>query len=281
MGGCFSAPDQAVIKMPLKTDALPSAFGVLSRLAALERLWLFLDYDGTLADFAATPDIVTPDPDLIALLSGLAVRPNLRLAVISGRRLKHIRRLIPIEGIWLAGTYGIELLTPPGEQLDRLDYASIRPALERLKTRWENLASGGTGIYLEDKGWALALHARFASDRDAEEILGKARLQAQPFTAQAGLQLLGGHKFLELCPLAADKGAALAHILAVDPFPGALPVFIGDDDKDERAFDMVKSLGGEAVVIAAGDRPTGADYSLESPAEVRTWLDALLRSDSS
>ena len=32
------------------------------RLAQAERLWLFLDYDDTLADFAPTPEHVNSDP---------------------------------------------------------------------------------------------------------------------------------------------------------------------------------------------------------------------------
>ena len=39
------------------------------RLAGVKRLWLFLDYDGTLAEFAPTPEHILPDPALIKLLS--------------------------------------------------------------------------------------------------------------------------------------------------------------------------------------------------------------------
>ena len=41
------------------------------RLVGARRLWLFLDYDGTLADFADTPEHVNPDPEVIDLLTGL------------------------------------------------------------------------------------------------------------------------------------------------------------------------------------------------------------------
>ena len=260
---------------------------VLARLAHSERLWLFLDYDGTLADFAPTPDIVTPDPVLLDLLARLAEKPNLHVAVISGRRLPHLRRLVPVPGIWLAGTYGIELLTASGELKNQLDYDSIRPALEEIKPQWEKLVASLPSFYLEDKGWSLAIHARFASGEDSEDILGEATqiarcLIEEPHVKQtANLRLLGGHKFLEVCPQAADKGRALRYIFAEGAFPGALPVFIGDDDKDEKAFSAVKALNGIAILVAVEPRPTQADYYLESPAAARTWLVDLLQSRES
>lgn len=255
---------------------LPSADKALTQLAKHDRLWLFLDYDGTLADFAPTPDIVTPDPALIALLTALQEKPGLRLAVISGRRLKHVRNLVPISGIWLAGTYGIELQTPGGEQLERLDYRTIRPALEEVELTWHSLIGNQPGFYLEDKGWSLAIHARYAADQEAEETLSAARDQAQTALKDGGLRLQGGHKFLEICPQQADKGDALEHILSRDAFPGALPVYIGDDDKDERAFSAVNAHKGVAIVVTAEERPTQAGYALANPNAVRTWLKTLL-----
>ena len=68
------------------------------RLARTERLWLFLDYDGTLADFAPTPDHVLPDPELVDLLATLARHPRIRIAVVSGRRLSHVQKLVPVPG---------------------------------------------------------------------------------------------------------------------------------------------------------------------------------------
>ena len=266
---------------------IPSAREVLPRLAETDHIWLFLDYDGTLADFSPTPDVVTPDGELIDLLARLADKPDLHLAVVSGRRLKHIRKLVPVPGIWLAGTYGIELLAPTGETTYELDYQSIRPALEQLKQRWGSLIAGQSGFYLEDKGWTLAIHARYASNEDAAEILSAARQQANqmltrtPQNPAAALHLLGGHKFLEICPKTADKGAAFRNILSKDPFIGALPVFIGDDDKDEKAFAVVKTANGLAILVAAEPRPTQADFYLETPAAVRDWLASLLQSRAS
>ena len=103
----------------------------------------------------------------------------------------------------------LSCLRPAGTELERLDYRSIRPALEKLKLDWHNLIGNQPGFYLEDKGWSLAIHARFAPDQEVDTILSAARTQANPALAASGLRLLGGHKFLEICPRQADKGETL------------------------------------------------------------------------
>lgn len=251
----------------------------LDQLKLCKPIRLFLDYDGTLADFAPTPDIVIPDPELIDLLTRVANDPKLSLAIISGRRLKHIQALLPVKGVWLAGTYGIELLTPKGEQIDRLDFARIRPRLEALKPEWGRLIKGSRGFYLEDKGWSLAIHARFAGDQDAKRVLATARQLVEAIINSSDLHLLGGHKFLEICPSSADKGLAVQYLIDQESVPGALPVYIGDDDKDEKAFEVVKAHNGVAILVASKSRTTLADYRLESPVAVRGLLSSLIHNN--
>lgn len=252
---------------------------VLEQLAQAERLWLFLDYDGTLAGFAPTPEHVHPDPALVALITRLAQHPQLRVAVVSGRRLSHVQKLVPVPGVLLAGTYGIELRTPDGECINRLDYGSVRPTLKALKPRWEALLAGRQGFFLEDKGWALALHARFADDEETDRVLVDARHLAGAElkrTAPGVFRLLGGHKFLEIGPRLGHKGLTVAYLMDRHPWPGVVPLYVGDDDKDEEAFGVVKARGGVAVMVAAEPRETEADMRLDSPQATRAWLETLL-----
>jgi trehalose-6-phosphatase len=58
-------------------------------------------------------------------------------------------------------------------------------------------------------------------------------------------------------------------------WPDALLVFVGDDDKDEEAFSVIKDRDGIAVVVAAQSRPSVAHYRLETPLDVRRWLQDL------
>ena len=186
----------------------------------------------------------------------------------------NFNRLAPPD-IVLAGTYGVELLTPEGARIDRLDYGSVRPTLDTIKPRWADLIAGRVGYFLEDKGWALALHARFAEEAEAEQVLAAARRLATGVTQQAPpdlFRLLGGHKFLEIGPRLAHKGRTVAYLLAQYPWPGALPLYLGDDDKDEEAFGVVKDQGGIAILVSARPRETQADGRLESPQAARTWL---------
>ena len=246
------------------------------RIAQAERLWLFLDYDGTLADFAPTPEHVNPDPEIIDLLTRLARCPCIRVTVVSGRRLDHVQSLAPVPGILLAGTYGIELQTPEGERVNRVKYDAIRPALDSLKPRWLRLIAGREGFFLEDKDWALALHARFADDDEAETVLTAARRIATQGASSELFRVLGGHKFLEVCPRLAHKGQTVGYLLDRYAWPGALPLYLGDDDKDEEAFGVIKARGGIAILVAARRRKTDADWRLASPQAARHWLETLL-----
>ena len=249
------------------------------RLAQAERLWLFLDYDGTLADFAPTPDHVDPDSELIGLLTRLARDPCIRMAVISGRRLSHVEALVPVPGIFLVGTYGIELQTPEGERINRVEYDAVRPTLDALKPHWKQVIADREGFFLEDKGWALALHARFVHHDEAEKVLAAARRMATGAARSGLFRLLGGHKFLEIGPTLAHKGQTVHYLLDRYPWPGALPVYLGDDDKDEEAFGVVKARGGVAIVVAQEPRSTQANCRLESPKAARHWLEGLLADD--
>ena len=227
-----------------------------------ERLWLFLDYDGTLADFAPTPADVFTEPAVVRLVTQLTKCPRLRVAVLSGRPLSQIQQLLPVSNILLAGTYGVELQTFDGEIVQRAERGVIRPALEQLKAFWQQLIATRTGFFVEDKGWALALHARFAKDSEAEQVLADACMSTVGLASSSEFRVLQGQRFLEVAPAIAHKGRTVDYLLDRFAWPHALPVYLGDDDKDEDAFDAIKAHQGVALLVAAIQRPTRADSRL-------------------
>lgn len=247
---------------------------------APEHLWLFLDYDGTLADFAPTPNYIEPNPEVIRLLEKLARQPAIRLTILSGRKLRHTRLLLPIDGIFVAGTYGIELLTSTDETIERVAYDTVRPVLEAIKPRWEQIIRNRNGFFLEDKGWTLALHARFADDTEAEHVLAHAQQALATNPLPEDFRVLGGHKFLEIAPRLASKKEAVTYLLSEYPLPKARLLYIGDDDKDEEAFPVIHAHDGIVVKVLQASQaaqPTTADFYFESPRDTLDWLRGLIR----
>jgi len=244
-----------------------------------EYLWLFLDYDGTLADFAPTPEVIRTDPRIISLLDQLVSIPTIRVTVLSGRRLRDLRLLLPIRGLFLAGTYGLELQDEMGETINRVEDGQLQLALEMIKPQWEHIIHGREGFFLEDKGWTLALHARSANDDEAEQVLSEAQQTTRQRFFARHFRILGGHKFLELAPSLASKGDAVSYLLNRYPLPEARLLCVGDDDKDEEAFYVIHAKGGMAAKVlqpSQASYPTEADFFFESPADTLHWLEELL-----
>lgn len=253
----------------------------LRRIQAAEQVWWFLDYDGTLADFAPNPEVVLPEPELISLVKQLAAQDDMRVTIISGRRLAQIEQLLPINGIIKAGSYGLELRLATGELRHAVAQEDVRATLDPLKLQWEQLLSGRAGFFLEDKGWALAVHAKDAESDEGVWAIEQARLLAERTLAATGdgaMRISAGDRFLEAVPQIAGKQRTVEALLEEFAWPGALPVYVGDDDKDAPAFCTVREWGG--IAVAVGNRPAvkGADCRLETPADCRAWLhDCLLR----
>ncbi len=237
------------------------------------QLVLFLDYDGTLADFSEYPDVIEPNTEVVELVEALVGCKNFTPTIISGRRLEHIQKLIPLQNIILAGTYGLEIQLPDHKIYYPLDFNKIRPELKKLQPDWQSLINGKTGFFLENKGWTLAIHARHAEDQLAESVLREAENAARSTLDHALFQVKPGHKFLEVSPKQANKGQCVRYLMNIIPVEGKVLIYMGDDDKDEVAFEVVQSYGGFAIRVCSNviNNPI-EDWRLENPKAARRWL---------
>ena len=100
------------------------------------------------------------------------------------------------------------------------------------------LAGAPEGVWLEDKGHALAVHTRRAQDPDAALALLDAPLREA--AARHGLAVEPGRMVLELRPPGMDKGVALTAFLRERNARSVL--FAGDDLGDVAAYDAVDAL---------------------------------------
>ena len=256
------------------TFAKPTITPIVSRLAAPVQpdpasTALFLDIDGTLLDFAASPAQVHVDPMLPSLLQAVARRLDGALALISGRPLCEIDALLRLRSIAAAGLHGAELRGADGTLI-----ATVRDSarMQALRTRAGSLVSELAGVFVETKPDALALHYRNAPD-NAAAVRAIADLLAREAGAEYVLQ--PGNHVIELKRAGCDKGRAVATLLHTLPFAGRMPWVFGDDLTDEHAFAIANAQCGISVIVGPR-RPTAACRALADPRAMLAWL-ALLR----
>ncbi|MGZ9112790.1 MAG: trehalose-phosphatase, partial [Rhodoplanes sp.] len=71
-----------------------------------------------------------------------------------------------------------------------------------------------------------------------------------------------------------SKATAVVELMAIPPFAGRRPVFIGDDTTDEPVFPVLPRLHG--IGFSVGHRAKHAAGCFARPADVREWLDSIL-----
>ena len=232
-------------------------------------LALFVDIDGTLVDFARRPGDVRLDADLLCLLARLQHLLDGAVAVLSGRDLADVDRLLKPLVLPAGALHGLQCRDANGRVRSLLPPAAWAT---RVGRECEALAESLPGVWLERKAAvAFALHYREAPSQGAAVLGGAARIAA----ASGGrYRLQPGNHVAELKPAGADKGDALASLLQAPPFRGRAPLVLGDDLTDEPAFAMAETLGGVGVIVGPR-RPTAARHTLSSPKHTGRWLAAL------
>ena len=207
---------------------------------------LFLDFDGTLIDLAATPDTVVVPSRLRPVLAACAGAFGGAVALVSGRPIAALDALLDPLRLPAAGLHGLERRLPDGT----VEHAAHRgPGLPGLRARLEALVREDGRLLLEDKESSLALHFRRAPERER----AMRALVADAAPRHDGYEVLHGKMVVEVKPAHANKGDAIARYLETPPFAGRRPVFAGDDVTDEDGFDAVNRLGGISVKVGTGE----------------------------
>ncbi|HWA91423.1 MAG TPA: trehalose-phosphatase [Rhizomicrobium sp.] len=231
-------------------------------LASLGEVALFLDLDGTLAPIAPRPCDVGPDTARNALLARLRERMGGRIAVVSGRAIDDVDRILGRSVMAVAGLHGLERRSASGT----LHRTSRHAGLDRARSAYQELAREHPGLLVEDKGASVALHYR-----GYPQAAAAALRRANEVAAATGLHLQEGAMVVELRTPGPDKGDAILEFLSEAPFAGAKPIFVGDDLTDEHGFAVVETLGGMGILVGPM-RPTAARFRLVDTHAVWRWL---------
>ncbi|HEX6231033.1 MAG TPA: trehalose-phosphatase [Actinomycetota bacterium] len=231
---------------------------------------VFLDYDGTLTPIVERPEDARLSPETRAVIERLA--SHLPVAVVSGRDLADVRGMVRVQGIAYAGSHGFDIVRPDGSGHQRA--VEFLPELDAAERELADRLAAVPGARVERKRFAIAVHVRQVEDDRVAEVEAAV---GEVAAAHPRLRRTGGKRVFELRPdVDWDKGKALLWLLEVLGLGGddVLPIYVGDDETDEDAFDAIGPRGLGVVVRGEGDdRPTAARFALRDTAEARAFLE--------
>ena len=235
----------------------------------LEDCAFLLDIDGTLLDLAPTPGAVVVPPGLAEALSGLHMRTDGALALVSGRSLADIDRIFNPMLLPAVGGHGAEMRMSVDSEAD----AVHAPPMDKdLKKRFAAISHLDPRIIVEDKGYSIALHYRQAPNWERAIYDAVAAIRAD--LPEAPIDVLPGKSVCEIKKSGISKATGVKELLKHEPFAGRRPIFIGDDITDESVFAIMPDLKG--VSFSVSRHAHGVDGFFAMPADVRHWLASLL-----
>lgn len=258
--------------MTARTATLPALRG---RLAGAP-LVLLLDVDGTLAPIAAHPDAAAVPVETRAVIERLAARPDVRVALVSGRSAADARRLVGVPAVWAAGNHGFEITAPDGSNAPHPAALAYQAALAAAATELTEALAPIDGAFVEDKGLTLSVHYRLAAPHDAPRVHALATAAG----VRHGLRTSEGKMVVEVRPpVPIDKGTAviaLTELLGASTGRAAI-LFAGDDATDEDGFRSLRAAYPTAVTIHVGPRvDSTAEFTVTGPEALRSLLAAIL-----
>lgn len=265
-----------------------SAKNLTEALSLQQSYCLFLDMDGTLAEFTLNPkDSVIPQSTL-TLLANIQ-NQGINVAIVTGRSLSEAREMTAPLQLPIAATHGLEISFDANGNSDNTKTMSVdTDELAKIRQMITQFCMPYDEFYIEHKPYSVALHYRQNPmlAEIARTIMSKA------LESHSGWILRSGKYVLEAIPKGADKGSAILALLKTMQSASTLcPIFIGDDITDEAGFaavqgesllladgqiraDYQKSITGMGIKV--GTEPTCANYYVDSIQEATDLLHSFL-----
>ena len=243
---------------------------------ASHHLLLLLDYDGTLTPIVKTPREAKFPPKTRALVKRLSKHPLVTLAVISGRQLENVKKMVRLPRLIYSGNHGLELKGGGYEFLNPKARKATK-ALESISKQLKKELAHIPNALIEDKQLTLSVHYRLVSKRKIALVKRIVHRISKPWRKRKLVRLTRGKCVIEVRPNTTwDKGAVvewLAKQVEQKTKPKKLfPIYIGDDVTDESAFRAVNRLKGASFLVRERARKTSAQYRITSASNVARFL---------
>lgn len=255
--------EQLLLTTKRLTEAMTRA--IMARYEKAKNRLFLLDYDGTLVGFKNEITQAAPDEELYSILDQLAGDVNNHVVLISGRKHEHLEEWFGDRAVGLVAEHGVWSREKGGVWQPKPGLVTIwRDEVQELLQAFADRTPGSS---IELKSHSIAWHYR-----KVQKDLGRIRADEllenlRDYSAAFGLQILEGHKVIEVRNADVNKGREALEILQRASYDFVL--FAGDDRTDEDVFQVLPE---EAFTIKVGSGNSNAKMFVNSPAEVRLLL---------
>ena len=253
------------------------SLNILKRQLKAKKIFLFLDYDGTLTPIASRPKQATLPKATKALLRRLQRCQGVKIALISGRSLKDVKALVGVKDVVYAGNHGLEI-KGSGLVWKNPLVTKNKKVLTVIKQKLKKSLKGIKGVLIEDKGLTLSVHYRCVKKAKQAAVKKLFQKTVLLFLKSDKIKTSEGKKVLEIRPpLKWHKGKAVQWLLSQwrKSKKHHLAIYVGDDVTDEDAFGI---LGSEDLSVIVGKkRRTRARYFVKNTQDVNRLLREVLK----
>lgn len=235
-------------------------------------IFLFADFDGTLAPIVEVPSLAALPHDLKSILGDLAAAGEVVTVVISGRDLDDLQSRVGLPLIY-AGNHGLEIrgrglnYTVPEAQALRFELLAVCNELRASLSVFN-------GALVEWKGLTASVHLRQVEPAQIPKLVGAVR---SLIDRRSKFFVSKGNSVIEIRPLIPwTKGSAARWILQQMHGEECHTICMGDDSTDEDLFTELPN----AMTIRIGNAgATAARYRIEQT-KVLPFLHFLLKKRS-
>jgi trehalose 6-phosphate synthase/phosphatase len=230
---------------------------------------MFLDYDGTVVNFAKKPQKAIPNKDIKTLLRRFSEAAQNEVVILSGRDKDTLTEWFHGINVGLVAEHGFWLREKGGDWREigplREDWKdAIRPVFELYMDRTP-------GSLIEEKSYSLVWHYRMSDPDLATGRVNELKETLIKLTENLNLGIIEGKKVIEVKAAGINKGNAVMHWLAKENWDFILAA--GDDTTDDDAFDV---LPDDAYSIKVGLGVSKARFNVKGVNDIRSLLHEML-----
>lgn len=237
---------------------------LLSKFNSAEKRLLLLDFDGTLVNLKARPELAVPGEDVLETLKNLSADPKNELWIVSGRNRQFLQEHL--------GHLNLGMIAEHGGYIKNPDWEPVISGKPEWKNQviaiMQDYVDTNVESFAETKEFGVAWHYRNVDEKQGFNASRELLMLLKNHLYNTPVQIIDGNKVIEVKHYLAHKGSTCKNNVLTGKHD--FVIAFGDDKTDEDLFEMLPGENEYSVKVGKGN--TSANYRLDSVEEVLAFL---------